>query len=218
MTHEDFIAIVRNPQNVNADYAGELKDLVERFPYFSAPRLLLARIYNDTNNILCTPYLTETTLYCSSRSEFYNYIYADKKEEVVPVQFNRTSKISGNYFDIIQNIENEGGDTNQSLKLLAKKLKEARELVVKIPAKTVVKTKEAVELKPDPVNLDYFNVDINVKESQVSELNARRLISEHKYNEAIKILKALNLNNPKKSVYFADQIRFLEKVITNSKK
>jgi len=31
-------------------------------------------------------------------------------------------------------------------------------------------------------------------------------------------LRALNLNNPKKSVYFADQIRFLEKVIANSKK
>jgi hypothetical protein len=52
----------------------------------------------------------------------------------------------------------------------------------------------------------------------LSECNAKKLIREHKYMEAIEILKLLNLNNPKKSVYFADQIRFLEKVIVNSKK
>ena len=39
-----------------------------------------------------------------------------------------------------------------------------------------------------------------------------------KYEEALVILNELNLNNPKKSIYFADQIRFLEKVIANTKK
>jgi len=53
---------------------------------------------------------------------------------------------------------------------------------------------------------------------EITESNAKKLIAERKYKEAIEILRALNLNNPKKSVYFADQIRFLEKVIVNSKK
>ena len=53
---------------------------------------------------------------------------------------------------------------------------------------------------------------------EISEINAKKLIAERKYKDAIEILRCLNLNNPKKSVYFADQIRFLEKVIENSKK
>jgi len=53
---------------------------------------------------------------------------------------------------------------------------------------------------------------------EITESNAKKLIIAHKYKDAIEILRALNLNNPKKSVYFADQIRFLEKVIANSKK
>jgi len=73
-------------------------------------------------------------------------------------------------------------------------------------------TKEEILKKP-------ITVDLNpVLIVDISESNAKKLISEHKYKEAIEILRAINLNNPKKSVYFADQIRFLEKVIANSKK
>ena len=34
--------------------------------------------------------------------------------------------------------------------------------------------------------------------------------------KALEIIKRLNLNFPKKNAYFADQIRFLEKLIVNS--
>jgi len=61
-------------------------------------------------------------------------------------------------------------------------------------------------------------VDLMPIENEISENIAKKLIAERKYADAIEILRALNLNNPKKSVYFADQIRFLEKVIVNSKK
>ena len=53
--------------------------------------------------------------------------------------------------------------------------------------------------------------------SESPELIIKKMIEERKYSEAIEILRSFNLNNPKKSVYFADQIRFLEKVILNSK-
>jgi virulence-associated protein VapD len=55
-------------------------------------------------------------------------------------------------------------------------------------------------------------------DNDISESNAKKLIIEKKYTEAIVILRQLNFSNPKKSVYFADQIRFLEKVIEISKK
>lgn len=41
------------------------------------------------------------------------------------------------------------------------------------------------------------------------------LIKNHQYEEAIKFISDKNLNNPEKNIYFADQIRFLRKLIVN---
>ncbi|MDE6531907.1 MAG: hypothetical protein K2M27_00040 [Muribaculaceae bacterium] len=46
-----------------------------------------------------------------------------------------------------------------------------------------------------------------------SEANARILIKNHDYQAALEIIQHLSLNNPEKSIYFADQIRFLRKLI-----
>ena len=39
------------------------------------------------------------------------------------------------------------------------------------------------------------------------------LIREHRYEEALEIIESQNLNNTEKNIYFADQIRFLKKLI-----
>ncbi len=41
------------------------------------------------------------------------------------------------------------------------------------------------------------------------------LIKNHDYQGALEIIQGLILNNPEKSIYFADQIRFLKKLIVN---
>ncbi len=45
---------------------------------------------------------------------------------------------------------------------------------------------------------------------------ARIYVKQGRYSKALEIIKRLNLNYPKKSAYFADQIRFLEKLVANS--
>ena len=42
-------------------------------------------------------------------------------------------------------------------------------------------------------------------------------IKQGKYSKALEIIKRLNLNYPKKNAYFADQMRFLEKLILNDR-
>ena len=44
---------------------------------------------------------------------------------------------------------------------------------------------------------------------------AKIYIRQQRYEKALEIMRKVNLNNPKKSVYFADQIRFLQKLIIN---
>lgn len=52
----------------------------------------------------------------------------------------------------------------------------------------------------------------------LSESLARIMIKNHNYTKALEIISDLHLKNPEKSVYFADQIRFLRKLIVNESK
>ena len=55
------------------------------------------------------------------------------------------------------------------------------------------------------------------EESFFTETLAKIYIKQQRYEKALEIIKKLNLKYPKKNVYFADQIRFLEKLIINAK-
>jgi len=49
----------------------------------------------------------------------------------------------------------------------------------------------------------------------LSESLAKIFIKQHRYERAYEIISNLSLNFPEKSVYFADQLRFLQKLIKN---
>ena len=55
------------------------------------------------------------------------------------------------------------------------------------------------------------------EESYFTETLSRIYIKQGRYEKALEIITQLNLNIPKKNAYFADQIRFLEKLIINNK-
>ncbi len=59
--------------------------------------------------------------------------------------------------------------------------------------------------KPDP-------------DAPLSESLAKIYIKQRRFDKAYEIIKSLSLNFPKKSAYFADQLRFLQKLIINNKK
>jgi hypothetical protein len=222
MTHDDLISIVRLPANVNADYEADLKELVDRYPYFVTTRVLYVKALQQSHSIHYASNLKIASIYCSSRRWLYFYLHPDKMLSNEPYQHNKNEKSSGDYFDMINRIESVGGDSKQSLKTLAEKLKSAREMVqmpiIQPVEKQVIQNNFQNSEKENPV-LNSNSTEITIKHTEeISENNAKRLIIAHKYADAIEILRALNLNNPKKSVYFADQIRFLEKVLANSKK
>lgn len=54
-------------------------------------------------------------------------------------------------------------------------------------------------------------------EAYFTETLARIYIKQCKYDKAIEIIRRLSLNVPEKNRYFADQIRFLEKLILNER-
>ena len=57
-----------------------------------------------------------------------------------------------------------------------------------------------------------------VEKEYFTETFARIYIKQGNYSKALEIIQQLSLDNPKKNVYFADQIRFLQKLIINNNK
>ncbi len=55
-------------------------------------------------------------------------------------------------------------------------------------------------------------------DSYFTETLAHIYVKQKRYEKALQINKNLNLKYPEKNIYFADQIRFLEKLIINTKK
>ncbi len=230
MTNEEFISLIKSPDQVKPEHVPDLKELVDLYPGFVQARILYVKALQQSHNINFHANLKLATLYTTNRRWLYYYIHPEKKIVSEPYRRESNGKSAGNYFDMLQVIEKEGGDTKKSLKNLAERLKSARSMVVGEPVKPEPKIeKPLVEVVPEvkkTINVTQPVIEPKIQvasyfdaiEEDISESNAKNLIRNKKYSEAIEILRKLNLNNPKKSVYFADQIRFLEKIIANSKK
>jgi len=68
-------------------------------------------------------------------------------------------------------------------------------------------TEKTEETVVEPTDEEYF-----------TETLARIYIKQGRYTKALEIIRRLSLQFPKKNAYFADQIRFLEKLIINNNK
>lgn len=67
--------------------------------------------------------------------------------------------------------------------------------------------------KDIPVSGYMATQDIETQTEKEKEKNLQDLIKSHRYEDAMRLIEAQNLNNPIKSIYFAHQIRFLKKLI-----
>ena len=63
---------------------------------------------------------------------------------------------------------------------------------------------------------DVLTGEESLDESYFTETLAKIYIKQRKYSRALEIIRSLYLKYPEKNIYFADQIRFLEKLIINN--
>ena len=78
----------------------------------------------------------------------------------------------------------------------------------------LVEKEEETEEEEEP---SVSPVTEELDDSCFTETLAKIYIKQHRFDKALEIIKKLSLNYPKKNAYFADQIRFLEKLIINAK-
>ena len=105
----------------------------------------------------------------------------------------------------------DGGDVQDQLinQFIAEQM-QMSEQAARVPITTPVGEEEKAEIAADVIDNPTQNDD-----SMLTESLAKMYIARHKYSQALEIIERLSLNYPEKSIYFADQIRFLAKLVLN---
>lgn len=191
MNIQELVGFLENGQTIGDSDIKEFADILSYAPYCTPIRLLYLKGLKQTESIHYARELKKAAVYVNSPRQMYEFL---QDNTVVTKARVRKPKHSADYFGMLDQLKNSANETGE-LQQLALKLKQARE-----------------NLQPEPtiVPSSKPNDDIILQQDEV-----KKYIKQERYAEAMEILRQLNLNNPKKSAYFADQIRFLQKVMEN---
>jgi hypothetical protein len=219
MNRTDINNFLTNPDLVANASSEELRRLVETYPYCETLHWIYLRALYIADDAMFEEELMLHGMHISNRRLFYNYLTENNScSNIVETQY-IASLPTTDYFALEQNQAQQ-----QSLQQLAAQLKAARlarqkqtteERIQSTEAKVQMKDENAINQTPEVITIEEKN---EAEQPQKTEEDAKKLIKEQKYLEAIEILRAISLNNPKKSANFALQIKFLETIINNHNK
>ena len=208
MTSSDIILWIKQPELLNASTLYELRTMVARYPYFQTLRLLYLKNLYLLHDETFGPELRKSALFVADRSKLYYLIEGDKLA-VKPAKGTKA----------LAPEQKEEPNENRTLSLI-------NSFLAEVPDDQTVND----ELNLSPLTQEYVLTDDNIGneetvESEAEELDdsyftetlAKIYIKQRRYGKALEIIRKLNLKYPKKSIYFADQIRFLEKLVINEK-
>lgn len=141
---------------------------------------------------------------------------SDLPEQQQTKELNIPREVSLDYTSVLLKEEDDKVETvplkNQSL---------IDEFIEKQTASPVVEEQIGAEISSEGGNggieKDENQTEEELDESYFTETLAKIYVKQHRYDKALEIIEKLNLKYPKKNIYFADQIRFLQKLIINAK-
>ena len=105
---------------------------------------------------------------------------------------------------------NDGDDQDDLINQFIAEQMQLGEQAAQIPITAPVGEREKAEIADLAIDKPTQTDD-----SMLSESLAKMYIAQHKYSQALEIIERINLKYPEKSIYFADQIRFLTKLVLN---
>ena len=235
---------ISETQTSNVATVKQLRQLIDRYPYYQVARLLLLRSMHDTQDPDFSKELRRTALYLPSRAILYQYIEADrlrKEFEKIKIEKPEDKAASDQPQDLIdefltkQPVEEKSPTRRQRpvvdassdyVEYMLQIEADSSQEEVTSPSQTFGQTNIDQFLKDGKLSLNEHpeeelqkpNLEnASVENNEVmTETLARIYIKQGKYDSAIEIIRRLSLKYPKKNRYFADQIRFLEKLIVNN--
>ncbi len=245
MQKEELYRWMENPDKLDASTLEGLKTVVERYPYFHTARLLYTKNLNLVDAQAYEEELGKTAVLCNDRRKLFYLIYREeyekllnKEEGVHPHKGDRTEELLESFLsslgeremtgpsvenmelnlattDYFSYLESLGGETGNPEQAETQKLQ--HEDIIDAFIKKAESDILFVPQETPPADTEQESGEKEEGSEFLTETLARIYIKQKKYEQALTIIKRLSLNFPKKSVYFAHQIRFLELLIINER-
>lgn len=208
-----LIVAIKQEPGIDVD---ERKSLIERASASMCDRTALHNLIGDDSDKFRNFYPDESSNRVKSTIETISHFLDtfgndDEKENAaierqifnpVPDYEMLLEKESG------RKVELDDDEMSDNDRLISKFLDNAANSPQQKPKERSNASQAGKQAKPETDNHD---------SSLLSESLAKIYIRQHRYEKALEIITSLSLNFPEKSIYFADQIRFLKKLIVNEK-
>ena len=220
MTREAFNHCLEEPSLLSAETLPELHALVEEYPYFSLATMLYLRNLSQLQDPSFAQALAHLAIRVPDRRNLFLWVNGEETPlEVVDQPLSDTPKPDG--FSLIDAFLMDHAEEEQG----EPKLRH-QELIDSFIANEphLATNRNLEEERADaqaalPESIRQLEEQSNsLEESCLTETLARIYIKQRRYEKALQIIQNLRLKYPEKNSYFADQIRFLEKLIINTKK
>ena len=232
---EKITHYISHPELLDRNTLYELRSVVGRYPYFDAARLLMLKNLYVLHDVELGKELRKAALYLKSRWPLFELMvgYGTKvsSEEVLgDMPIDRTMSLIDAFLDTLPSdsfsLEAEGAAavdyvsaymaTGESLSDDVPKLRGQSlidDFLAKDNERIIFDFNSSAEiLETVEEQTEYF-----AEQSFFTETLANIYIKQGKYEKALEIIKRLCLEYPNKNRYFADQIRFLEKILKYTK-
>jgi len=248
MHTKEIIGLMKGRINYTKDTLCDLKNVVEKYPYFQTAQLLYTLNLQAINDSRFNVELKKANCYSSDRRNLSrrvkNEVFRPERIEKLKKEEKSAKKSS---FDLVDSFLAKQEEKGKKKKPISKNVSPERistdylsGLFPETQKDTKIETKPLqyqdvidkflvedekspvkIVLKDEPENwLDtpFHDLDTIEKGSFFSETLAKIYLKQKKYVKALEIIRKLYLHYPEKNRYFADQIRFLEKLVSNIKK
>jgi hypothetical protein len=225
MRKERIISLINNPHLINKEDNKFLEDITEKYPYFSISHILLSKGLLNTESVRYNKKLKQAALYTLDRKQLFKLITEQKKatsdivkekikiiEVETPPNF-KEKKIELKIGEPLYFDETEEHSFSEWLSLTkVKKInrtevkKEETDLIDSfIETQPTIKTEKNKFFSPT----ETAKTSLIENNELVTETLARVYLEQEHFDKAIQAYKKLSLKYPKKSSFFANQIKLI---------
>ena len=214
MTRDELYAYLADPKRLTAETLEPIRALYESYPYCAPFAFLYLYNLSLTGDVRYASELRRLSVLLPDREQLFRLVEGDRPAFVAPPveepteadafdlidHFLDGARTSGE--DLPEVLHYEGG--GEGLDYFA------GETDAPLPAEGLS------ELLDTPLAPTAPQVDEPAAEELLSETLSKIYIQQQHYDKALRIIRSLSLNYPEKNRFFADQIRFLERLIANN--